>query len=825
MRKASRVRRMRLLSYEQCELRCLPSALTVTSAIDGAPGSLRAAIAGAAAGDVIDFSRELRGARLSLTLGELLINKSLTIDGSGQTLDADARSRVIEIDGPGTSVILSRLMITGGLAGLVSGPIQAYAGGGILVDGASVTMRACTIADNRAVGSPGGSGDAAIPAEGGGLFALDGQVNLVNTSMIGNQSLGGVDSLTQQAGSGGGGGLFLDDSQAQITGGRIQGNLARGGDAVNPITEYPSSNGGAGDGGGVLLYGSSLGLTGVTLEANRAVGGKGLAGSLAAPGVPGAGPGIGGTAAGGAIFSEGPAPGSTASTLSLTDVSSIMNFAQGGPAGMAEDASQAAVPGGLAVGGAIEQLENVTLLLTRTQFEANQALGGPAAPNIVQGGSDTSSGGEAFGGAIDSAFFAGISGTQVTFRDNLAQGARGGDSAPNSGTEAGVGGPAQGGAWNLRDTGNLVPSPPLPVTLSDTLFQDNRALAGPGGSGPEPADGGGSGGYATGGAMQTNGIFRLQLDRTRWLDNQAIAQQGQFAFGGALGMSFGFTTSQTMIAASLFRGNLARGGDDPQDSAFRINAGGAIYNNSPNTTIVGTTFLNNTAQGGNATGIGVPGNATGGAIDSSGNSQVSLALSDDRLIGNAAVAGSTVAGPESTDPDSGLASGGAVFLHDGQLTVSKTLFSGNIAESAAAGAVHSASGGALYINSNTDVQLSQDSFLGNDARALDGNSAFGGALANYSNAFTDSGSSFVGNQALVEASGIAYGGGLYLANDSSLSGSAIIGNGAVASDGGQGFGGGIAFSGNPQVKLQKVVVLGNRAATSGPDLFGDHQST
>src|SRR5262249_37640803 len=116
-------------------------------------------------------------------------------------------------------------------------------------------------------------------------------------------------------------------------------------------------------------------------------------------------------------------------------------------------------------------------------------------------------------------------------------------------------------------------------------------------------------------------------------------------------------------------------------------------------------------------------------------------------------------------------------------------------------------------------------FLGNHAHALNGNSAFGGALASYSDAFTDSGSSFVGNQALVEAGGMAYGGGLYLANDSSLSGSTITGDGAFASVGSQGFGGGIAFSGNPKVKLQKVVVLGNRAATSGPDLFGDHQST
>jgi hypothetical protein len=759
-----------------------------------------------------------------LTLGELLIGKSLTIQGSGQTLDAGGMSRVIEIDGPSTTATLSGLTVTGGLADLMPAPIQAYAGGGILVKNASVTLRRCTITNNRTLGSPGGSGDAAIAAEGGGLFAFDSRVNLFNTCIVGNQSRGGVNSLTQQAGSAGGGGVFLVDSQGQITGGRIAGNLAQGGDAVHPITRFPSSDGGAGDGGGILLLGSNLGLSRVRFEANRAVGGKGLDGSLAPPSGVEPGPGIGGHAAGGAIFSEGAAQGSTTSTLSLTDASLIMNVAQGGPAGMAENASQPAVPGGMAVGGAIEQLEDVTLVLKRTQLQSNQALGGPAAPNIVQGGSDTSSGGEAFGGAIDSEFFAGISGSHVTLRDNLAQGARGGDSAPNSGTEAGVGGPAQGGAWNLRDTGSLVPSPPLPVTLSDTIFQDNRALAAPGGSGPEPADGHGSGGYATGGGMQTNGIFHLQLVHTQWLNNQAVAQQGEFAFGGALGISFGFKTSQTMIAASLFRGNLARGGDDPQNTALRDSSGGAIRNSSPNTTIVGTTFLNNTARGGNATGIGVPGNARGGAIDSSGNNELSLTLSNDRIIGNAAVGGSVVAGPETTDPDSGLARGGAVFLDTGQSTISGTLFSVNIAESDAAGAIHNASGGALYVSANTIAELSQDLFLRNRARALNGNSSFGGALANFSNALTESSSNFVVNQALVESGGSAFGGGLYVANDSSLSQSTITGNGALAKVGGQGFGGGIAFAGNPRVGLRKVAVLGNRATTSGPDVFGDHQS-
>jgi hypothetical protein len=298
----------------------------------------------------------------------------------------------------------------------------------------------------------------------------------------------------------------------------------------------------------VLLLGSDLALTRVMVEGNRAAGGEGLAGSLAPPSSFEPGPGIGGAAAGGAIFSEGAPQGSTTSTLSLTNVSLNKNVAQGGPAGMAEDATQSAVPGGMAVRGAIEQLAQVTLLLKGTQIDGSQAPGGPAAPNIEQGDSDTSSGGAAFGGAIDSEFFTRISGTDVTLRDNLAQGAQGGNSAPDSGTEAGVGGPAQGGAWNLRDTGGLVPSPPLPVTLSDTVFQDNRALAGPGGSGPVPADGDGS----DGGGLYLAAISTLS--QSTITGNGALAGTGGQGFGGGIAFAGNPTVNLQKV---VVRGNRA----------------------------------------------------------------------------------------------------------------------------------------------------------------------------------------------------------------------------------------------------------------------------
>ncbi len=293
-------------------------------------------------------------------------------------------------------------------------------------------------------------------------------------------------------------------------------------------------------------------------------------------------------------------------------------------------------------------------------------------------------------------------------------------------------------------------------------------------------------------------------------------------------MQFGYKTGRQVIAQSLFQGNLARGGNDPINIYIRTTSGGAIENSDPNTTINGTTFINNTAQASESTGIGVPGNAAGGAIKNTGPDS-SLSLTDDLLKGNQALGGLVVSGPVSTDPDSGLASGGALDLDEGKLTASGDNFSNNLAQSQAEGSVHAASGGALYVRTdaggtNTSARLARLSFEDNQASALDGNSAFGGALANFSSTFADDGSSYSGNHSLAQGPGIAYGGGLYLASDSSLSQSSITGNEALASGAGQGFGGGIAFGNDPTVGLQNVVVHLNHASTAGDDLYGDHQS-
>src|SRR6516162_8242272 len=69
--------------FDCLEDRCVPSTLTVTSTADSGPGTLRADIAAAQPGDTIVFSPSLAGQTITLTSGELVVNKSLTIQGPG----------------------------------------------------------------------------------------------------------------------------------------------------------------------------------------------------------------------------------------------------------------------------------------------------------------------------------------------------------------------------------------------------------------------------------------------------------------------------------------------------------------------------------------------------------------------------------------------------------------------------------------------------------------------------------------------------------------------------------------------------------------------
>src|SRR5262245_8025051 len=72
------------LRLEALEDRCVPSTLTVISAADdGSAGTLRAVIAAASPSSVIAFDHRLQGKTITLTKGQLELNKSLDIEGPG----------------------------------------------------------------------------------------------------------------------------------------------------------------------------------------------------------------------------------------------------------------------------------------------------------------------------------------------------------------------------------------------------------------------------------------------------------------------------------------------------------------------------------------------------------------------------------------------------------------------------------------------------------------------------------------------------------------------------------------------------------------------
>jgi CSLREA domain-containing protein len=171
--------------------------------------TLREAIAAAQTGDRITFKSNLNGT-IGLTAGQLVVEKSLTIEGPGAdvlTLSGQGANRVFQLGNHVDSIIVvvSGLTITGGktfgtgggieitpaarvvlLSSLVVSNSANDAGGGIYSYG-TLTVVGSTIASNEA-------------GEGGGIAAPDGRLTVSRTTISSNVSNE----------PGGGGGIFTD---------------------------------------------------------------------------------------------------------------------------------------------------------------------------------------------------------------------------------------------------------------------------------------------------------------------------------------------------------------------------------------------------------------------------------------------------------------------------------------------------------------------------------------------------------------------------------------------------------------------------------------
>jgi beta-glucanase (GH16 family) len=190
--------------------------VTVTSAADSGPGSLRQLLAGLPAGGSVRFAPALAGQTIVLTSGPLVLSKDVTLDASdapGLVLSGNSADRVFIVDA-GTAASMRRLTVANGFGFDLAG--------GILNNG-SLTLEECTVRDNRVgaatnefwkggggIYSGGGStlvlrrstvrGNATQLVDGGGLYAFFGANVTVEASTIEGNTAGnvggGVRSLT-----------------------------------------------------------------------------------------------------------------------------------------------------------------------------------------------------------------------------------------------------------------------------------------------------------------------------------------------------------------------------------------------------------------------------------------------------------------------------------------------------------------------------------------------------------------------------------------------------------------------------------------------------
>jgi hypothetical protein len=514
------------------EDRTLPSTYTVMNLNDSGPGSLRQAVLDANAhpgADTIVFAPGLHGT-IKLTSGELSVTDSVTIQGPGAnkvSVSGNDASRVFET-AAGINVTINDLTITHGKA--------LDQGGGILNDGANLTLTRDVLSQNVVVESATDSGS------GGGLRSLGGTLTITDCQIIGNQALGAAGASA--FGDALGGGIYVLASSATITGSTISGNLAQGGD---------NSGDGVGLGAGIYARGLTMSIADSTINYNLARGGDNA-------------PGDG--AAGGGILVSGLAPSSSTITRTTFDG----NQAVGGNGGTGPFVGEA-------FGGAIQNGSSMTI--ADSTFDDNRAVGGNngnSGPDQADVNVD-----EGQGGAICAFFGPSTTVTNSTFRHNAAIGGNNGTATATDIVEVGV---AEGGTI-CSELG-------ASASFTGCTFYDNQAIGGNGntGSGPVVHVGTGFGaGIFSGFGGDVVGASPLTVSKSLFLDNQAKGgnhNTGSASVAGLVGAGVGGGIMNALggtaaVSASTLSYNQAVGGTGNSAGGTgavfaNLGAGGALFN-------------------------------------------------------------------------------------------------------------------------------------------------------------------------------------------------------------------------------------------------------
>ncbi len=207
----------------------MAATITVTNTDDSGAGSLREAITNAAPGDTINFS--VTGT-ITLTSGQLLISKDLTISGPGAdslAISGNNASRVFKIS-------LSK----------------------------TVTISGVTIQN----------GNIPTGQQGGGGISNWGTLTL-NNVVVKNNTVNGTDSSDVGGGikNGGMGPAMLTINNSTVTGNTADrgGGIFNAGSTTLSLSNSTISDNTAVDGGGMEIYGTAA-LTNVTISGNTATG-------------------------------------------------------------------------------------------------------------------------------------------------------------------------------------------------------------------------------------------------------------------------------------------------------------------------------------------------------------------------------------------------------------------------------------------------------------------------------------------------------------------------------------------------------------------------
>ena len=220
--------------------------ITVTNGNNTGTGSLRNAISSAASGDIIVFSGVTT---VTLTSGELLVDKNLTINGgSGVTITRGSGSfRIFHISNNAT-VSMSNLTVSNGTNSVSGGAYQNDLGcsltltacvltgnssssqGGSIENDANLTMINCTITNSTAPGLGG-----AIVAFGPGLSTFTG---CTFSNITSNQGLGAVETRGSDA--------DISLTNCTFSGNTNSALLLASNSTVNTITNCTFTNNGTG---------------------------------------------------------------------------------------------------------------------------------------------------------------------------------------------------------------------------------------------------------------------------------------------------------------------------------------------------------------------------------------------------------------------------------------------------------------------------------------------------------------------------------------------------------------------------------------------------